>query len=71
MPRIHAIYENGVFRPLEDVHLPERSEVEFEPRVVERGPDEEEAMDRIYEIMSRSYDTGDPTAAARHSEHQP
>jgi hypothetical protein len=31
---IHAIYENGVFKPREPVSLPERSEVEFEPRLV-------------------------------------
>jgi predicted DNA-binding antitoxin AbrB/MazE fold protein len=26
---IHAIYENGVFRPIEPVNLPENSEVEI------------------------------------------
>ena len=31
---IHAIFENGVFRPIESVDLPERSEVEFELRLV-------------------------------------
>jgi predicted DNA-binding antitoxin AbrB/MazE fold protein len=28
MPMIHAIYENGVFRPIEPVDLPERCRVE-------------------------------------------
>lgn len=31
---IHAVFENGVFRPVESVDLPEKSEVEFELRVV-------------------------------------
>ena len=29
---IHAVFENGVFRPTEPVDLPERCEVVFEPR---------------------------------------
>jgi predicted DNA-binding antitoxin AbrB/MazE fold protein len=33
---IHAVFENGVFRPVESVDLPEKSEVEFEPRLVAR-----------------------------------
>ncbi len=31
---IHAVYENGVFRPIETVDLPEKSVVEFELRLV-------------------------------------
>lgn len=38
-PTIRAIYENGVFRPLEPVDLPDRCEVEFEPRLVNPAPD--------------------------------
>lgn len=34
MSAIHAVYENGVFRPLEAVDLPEATEVVFEPRPV-------------------------------------
>jgi len=34
MGTIHAIYEDGVFKPTEPVSLPEACEVEFEPRVV-------------------------------------
>lgn len=26
---IHAVFENGVFRPVESVDLPEKAEVEF------------------------------------------
>jgi predicted DNA-binding antitoxin AbrB/MazE fold protein len=31
---IHAVFENGVFRPTGPVDLPESCEVEFEPRTV-------------------------------------
>ncbi len=34
---VHAIYENGVFRPVESVDLPEKTPVELELRV----PDEQ------------------------------
>ena len=32
---IHAIYENGVFRPIEPVNLPDHTAVEIELRVEE------------------------------------
>lgn len=35
MSVIHAIYENGVFRPTEPVELPDRCRVEFEPKLIE------------------------------------
>jgi predicted DNA-binding antitoxin AbrB/MazE fold protein len=35
---VHAIYEQGVFRPVGPVDLPERTRVEFEPRVVRDEP---------------------------------
>ena len=38
MKTIHAIYGNGVFRPLEPVGLPEQTPVEFEPRVLAEAP---------------------------------
>lgn len=34
MKTIHAIFEDGVFRPKGQVDLPELSEVEFEPRLI-------------------------------------
>ncbi|HEY7331293.1 MAG TPA: antitoxin family protein [Gemmataceae bacterium] len=78
MATITAIYENGVFRPLDPVDLPEGSTVRIEP-VVEsttpsatpRTPEEEAHLDRIYEILSRRHHGGDPQATARHDEHQP
>ena len=35
---IHAIYEEGVFRPIDPVDLPERTRVAFEPRVLHDPP---------------------------------
>ena len=71
MKTIHAVFENGVFRPTEQVELPEHAEVEFEPRIVNGEKPTTEGLRKIYEILSRSYDTGDPDIASRHNEHQP
>jgi predicted DNA-binding antitoxin AbrB/MazE fold protein len=71
MKTIHAVYENGVFRPTECVDLPEHSQVEFEPRPVNGATNKEQALDEIHKILSRSYDTGIRDLAARHNEHQP
>ena len=35
------------------------------------GTEQDEARRRVFEILSQSYDTGDPEAAARHDEQQP
>jgi predicted DNA-binding antitoxin AbrB/MazE fold protein len=70
MKTIHAIYENGVFRPTEPVDLPERSTVEFEPRLVQ-PPIKPDHLDRVYAILSQSFDTEEPNLAERHNEHQP
>jgi predicted DNA-binding antitoxin AbrB/MazE fold protein len=67
---VRAVFENGVFRPVQPVELPENSVVEFEPRPVEgRVPDRD--LDAIYEVLSRRYDGGERDIAARHNEHQP
>jgi predicted DNA-binding antitoxin AbrB/MazE fold protein len=70
MSTIQAIYEHGVFRPIDPVELPENCRVEFEPRLIGKtiAP---AAMERIYEILSRSYETGESDLAERHDEHQP
>jgi predicted DNA-binding antitoxin AbrB/MazE fold protein len=70
MHTVHAIFENGVFRPTEPVDLPDKAQVEFEPRVVAE-PSKKGDPQEIYRILSRSYDTGDPGLAERHNEHQP
>ena len=71
MKTIHAVSEKGVFRPHESVELPERTEVEFEPKVVGKKTTEPGDMQGIIEVMSRSYPTGERDLAARHNEHQP
>jgi predicted DNA-binding antitoxin AbrB/MazE fold protein len=68
---VHAIYENGVFKPIREVNLPEKSRVVFEPRVVESENAPTMAMAKIYEILSRRYDGGPIDLAERHNEHQP
>ena len=85
MKPIHAIYENGVFRPTEPVDLPEHTEVKVEP-VAEpeaeligiRLPDEplpeaakRHPQYRTLEILSHRYDTGESDLAERHDEHRP
>ena len=72
MKTIHATYEQGVFRPHESVELPERTEVEFEPKVVgEKKSENGDGMEEIYKIMSERYRSGEHDTAARHNEHQP
>jgi hypothetical protein len=80
MSTIHAIYENGVFRPTTPVELPEGSEVTIEPVVVAAPrpqPSDPEfahldpGLARTYAILSERYDTGQPDLAERHDEHQP
>jgi predicted DNA-binding antitoxin AbrB/MazE fold protein len=70
MGTVHAIFDGGIFRPLEPVALPDQCRVAFEPRVVENG-EADDGMDAIYEIMERRYNSGVTDTAARHNEHQP
>ena len=67
---LHAIYENGVFRPVEPVDLPERCEVEVNVRVVKAGADIP-SLDDVYAILGKRFDTEERDVAARHNEHQP
>jgi predicted DNA-binding antitoxin AbrB/MazE fold protein len=69
MGTIQAVFENGVFRPISKVALPEKAKVEFEPRVLELR--QSGAMSEAFEILSHSYETGQADIAARHDEHQP
>ena len=71
MKTIHAVYEEGVFRPVEKVDLPERTEVEFEPKVVGNSLPRSGGMNGIIEVMSRRFHSGQHDLAARHNEHQP
>ena len=69
MKTIQAVYENGVFRPLEQVDLPEHALVLVEAALAEDESTHEE--DEIDEILSRRYRSGHHDTAERHNEHQP
>jgi predicted DNA-binding antitoxin AbrB/MazE fold protein len=68
---IRAIYENGVFRPVEPVTLPEHTEVSVSPVQDQAPADDGPSLDRIYRILSERYDSGRSDVAERHNEHQP
>ena len=70
MSNIHAIYENGVFRPIQPVSLPDRCEVEVEIHAVDLER-QQPSLDDVYEILGRSYSSGEHDVAARRDEHQP
>ena len=80
MSAIPAVYENGVFRPLGPVDLPEKCEVEVVPKP-EQEPvseidfsDEARAarnMEAVYEILSHRHRSGRSDLSERHNEHQP
>jgi predicted DNA-binding antitoxin AbrB/MazE fold protein len=70
MKAIHAAYEDGVFRPVEAVDLPDRCYVEFEPRIVD-APSIAPSLDEVYAVLGERYDSGQSDVAARHNEHQP
>lgn len=70
---IHAIYENGVFRPIEPVNLPDQTAVEIELRI-EEGTEiapMSEGLAKVYAILGRRHSSGEHDVAARHDEHQP
>jgi predicted DNA-binding antitoxin AbrB/MazE fold protein len=71
MKTVHAVFEKGIFRPLEAVELPERCEVEFEPRPMHPAGESGENLSSIYAILSERYESGERDVAARHNEHQP
>jgi predicted DNA-binding antitoxin AbrB/MazE fold protein len=74
MATITAVFENGVFRPLGPVQLPEHTRVEFEPKIQVAVPAPEagsEGLARVYDVLSRRYRSGHSDTAERHNEHQP
>jgi predicted DNA-binding antitoxin AbrB/MazE fold protein len=70
---IHAVYENGVFRPTEPVDLPEHTAVEFEPRIKDSTAlaPISEGLAKVYAILGERYNSGHTDTAARHNDHQP
>ncbi|MFH1107855.1 MAG: antitoxin family protein [Planctomycetota bacterium] len=71
MGTVHAVFENGVFRPSDPVALPEGCEVEFDPRIVGRANGDGDSLPNVYEILRGRFDSGEPDVSARHNEHQP
>jgi predicted DNA-binding antitoxin AbrB/MazE fold protein len=71
---IHAIFENGVFRPVEPVALPEATSVEIEVRTSDKPQASlpmPEGLAKVYAILGERFDSGVADTAARHNEHQP
>ncbi len=67
---IHAVYQNGVFRPTEKVDLPDPCEVEVEVRPLAQEQNKP-TLDDVYAILGRRHASGEHDLAARHDEHQP
>jgi predicted DNA-binding antitoxin AbrB/MazE fold protein len=65
-----AIFENGVFRPVEPVDFPEHCQVCFEVRSIEPAADDA-SLDEVYAILNKRFNSGEHDVAARHNEHQP
>ena len=70
MKTVTAIYENGVFRPLGKIELPESSQVSVllpdEPR-----PPMRPTLAAVYEVLAERFSSGHHDTAERHNEHQP
>jgi predicted DNA-binding antitoxin AbrB/MazE fold protein len=64
---VRAIYENGVFRPIEPVQLPEHAEVE-----VHIPDDRNDAANdlAVLSVLRTSFPSGEKDVALRHDEHQ-
>ena len=67
---VRAVFEGGIFRPIEHVEMPEQTLVEFEPRPCD-PPDAGAKLDAIYEVLSRRHRSDRHDLAERHDEHQP
>lgn len=78
MKTIQAVYENGVFRPLEPVNLPEACKVRLHAEsseAHERAGEAVEAAARaadteIHGMLRQRFRSGKPDLSARHNEHQ-
>jgi predicted DNA-binding antitoxin AbrB/MazE fold protein len=70
MTTIEAIFENGVFRPLNSVDLPEHARVHLAvsrwPTIAPNHPQAD-----LWKVLSQRYEGDDPRVAERHNEHQP
>jgi predicted DNA-binding antitoxin AbrB/MazE fold protein len=71
MKTIEAVFENGVFRPIEPVELAEGSRVGIEAKWVVPPAEESKGLEATYAILSERYESGRHDVAERHDEHQP
>jgi predicted DNA-binding antitoxin AbrB/MazE fold protein len=69
MEPIEAIYQGGVFRPIEPVVLPENSRAQVIPQ--SESGELKQDLDAIYAVMAQRFNSGEHDVAARHNEHQP
>ena len=70
MGTIEAIFDGGVFRPVNPVVLPDKCRVHLQiVNGASTAPDDD--MEAIYEILDRRYSSGFTDTAERHNEHQP
>jgi len=60
MKTIIAIYQDGVFRPIEPVDLPEHSRVRVEVEASSTPDPDELAQQEIYRLMGLRFESGDP-----------
>jgi predicted DNA-binding antitoxin AbrB/MazE fold protein len=71
MKTIQAVFENGVFRPIQPVDLPEYTEVQIALPDREPASPMSQGLAGVYAILGERYDSGHSDTAARHNEHQP
>ena len=77
MKVIHAVFENGVFRPQDPVDLPEGCKVIVELQPVPSTPESRDQaqdpghLERIYALLGRRIETGETDMAERHDEPLP
>ncbi len=68
---IKAIYENGVFKPVEKLTLPEHTQVNVSLPETREEENPVERQARLWELLSQRFAGDDPRVAERHNEHQP
>ena len=74
METIRGIVDHDTIRLVTPLSLPQGAEIEFEPRLA-RSSDDAQLIgcpaEKLVEILSRSYDTGETDLAARVDELDP
>jgi predicted DNA-binding antitoxin AbrB/MazE fold protein len=68
MKTILAVYERGVFKPLEPVDLPENCRVRVEPETNDTDAERTARLEaEIHEVLDERYESGDRVGAERHN----